>query len=331
MISVVMSVYNSEKYLNEAIESILTQTYTNFEFIIINDGSTDASLDIINDYISKDNRIVLVNRENKGLPFSLNEGIALAKGEYIARMDADDISLSNRLEKQLQFMKRNKVDICGGYVETFGGKSNKILVYPLSDHEIRFLLISMTPFAHPSVLIRKEVFKDIKYTNYETAQDYDLWCQIANKGFKMANLDSIILKYRIHSEQISVKKRKLQKEITYTVSQKYIENNNYSEYDSLLKLSERRQSINYEKAYRLFSDLIQISKDTQVSNNIVRSLIRFIFRTLSPMNISIGRAYFKSIKRIDTDIKGDIFVFIQAFFRLNNNSKIYVWLLNKVK
>ena len=93
LVSVVMSVYNSEKYLKEAIESILNQTYTNFEFIIVNDGSTDSSLDIIQEYMKKDERIVLISRDNKGLPYSLNEGIEKAKGKYIARMDADDISL----------------------------------------------------------------------------------------------------------------------------------------------------------------------------------------------------------------------------------------------
>ena len=97
-----MSVYNGEKYLVKAIESILNQTYTKFEFIIVNDGSSDNSLKIIKEFMKKDNRIILINRENKGLPYSLNEGISIAKGKYIARMDADDISLSERFEKQIK-------------------------------------------------------------------------------------------------------------------------------------------------------------------------------------------------------------------------------------
>jgi len=113
-VSIVMSVYNAQKYLDEAIESILNQTYSNFEFIIINDGSTDKSLEIIENYAKKDSRIIVINRENKGLIYSLNEGIRKANGKYIARMDADDISLPQRLEKQVEFMEKNKnIGICG--------------------------------------------------------------------------------------------------------------------------------------------------------------------------------------------------------------------------
>ncbi|HIP11775.1 MAG TPA: glycosyltransferase family 2 protein, partial [Arcobacter sp.] len=101
MVSVLLSVYNGEKYLDEAIESILNQTYQDFEFIIINDGSTDKSLEIIEKYKKEDNRIVVISRENKGLIYSLNEGISQAKGKYIARMDADDISLATRFEEQV--------------------------------------------------------------------------------------------------------------------------------------------------------------------------------------------------------------------------------------
>ena len=112
LVSVVLSVYNAEKHIVEAIESILTQSYKNFEFIIIDDGSTDGSLEIIKSY--DDERIILISRENKGLIASLNEGIEQAKGKYIARMDADDISLSSRFEEQVTFMEMHEeVGICG--------------------------------------------------------------------------------------------------------------------------------------------------------------------------------------------------------------------------
>ena len=107
-ISVIMSVYNDEKYLAKSIESILNQTYSDFEFIIINDGSTDKSMEIIDRYKNEDKRVVVVNQENMGLTKSLNKAIKLSKGKYIARMDSDDISVSNRLEKQIEFLKHNK-------------------------------------------------------------------------------------------------------------------------------------------------------------------------------------------------------------------------------
>ena len=107
IISVVMPVYNNEKYLDDSIRSILNQTYNNFEFIIINDGSTDGSFTIINSYLRKDDRIILINKENTGISQSLNEGIKISKGKYIARMDGDDISAPNRLFEQLNLMDHN--------------------------------------------------------------------------------------------------------------------------------------------------------------------------------------------------------------------------------
>ena len=138
LISVVMSVFNTEMYLNKSIESILKQSYKNFEFIIIDDGSTDSSLSIILNYMKKDKRMVLISRENKGLPYSLNEGIDKSIGKYIARMDADDISLSTRLAEQIEFMeKNNEIGIVGTWIEIFGNNiSNKISKHPKYHNEL---------------------------------------------------------------------------------------------------------------------------------------------------------------------------------------------------
>lgn len=126
-VSVVMPVYNSEKYLKESIESILNQSYSDLEFIIINDGSTDNSFKIIKEYAKLDKRINVISRENKGIVYSLNEAIRLAKGEYIARMDADDISAPKRIEKQISFLKSHRdIDILGTQVKVVGNISNDI-------------------------------------------------------------------------------------------------------------------------------------------------------------------------------------------------------------
>ena len=123
--TVLMPVYNAEKYVAEAIDSILNQTFNDFEFLIINDGSTDNSLDIIKSY--DDPRITIINNEtNLGLSHTLNKGIELARGEYIIRMDADDISLSIRLEKQIEFMDSNQhIGICGSWIQTFDKSGNQ--------------------------------------------------------------------------------------------------------------------------------------------------------------------------------------------------------------
>ncbi len=202
-----MSVYNSEKYLEEAIDSILNQTYSNIEFIIINDGSTDKSLKIIQEYMLKDKRIVLISRENKGLPYSLNEGIEIAKGDYIARMDADDISLPTRFEEQVTFMKKNlDIGICGTWAEIFGETiNNRLLRHPKNHDELKTRLLFSVCFAHPTVMIRKNVLElnNLKYNiSYMNAQDYELWNKLSQVT-KMENIQKVLLKYRISTNSIT--------------------------------------------------------------------------------------------------------------------------------
>ncbi len=205
-ISVVMPVYNGEKYLKEAIDSILNQTYANFEFIIINDGSTDKTEEIILSYT--DSRIVYVkNKENFQLVKTLNKGIALAKGKYIARMDADDISLPYRFEQQKYFLDKYKdIGIIGSCVEIFGDsiKSKKWKV-PLNSLEIKISSIFRTPFIHPSVMIKKEIIDTYKLLydeKYKDAEDYELWIRIL-RNTKGANIPKVLLKYRVLETSIT--------------------------------------------------------------------------------------------------------------------------------
>lgn len=208
MISVVMSVYNGEPYLSEAIESILQQTYSDFEFVIINDGSTDNSLSIIKSFQEKDERIVLVSRENKGLIASLNEGIELAKGKYIARMDADDISQPTRFEQQVDFMEKNEaVVVCGTWIEQIyiDGRKPKLTKYYTSSKEIKTQLLFSCPFAHPSVFIRKStlITNNIRYNNkFVHAEDYYLWTELSRFG-EFANLNKALLRYRYLEDSIT--------------------------------------------------------------------------------------------------------------------------------
>lgn len=202
-----MSVYNADQYLDEAIESILTQTYKDFEFIIINDGSIDTSFDIIKKYAKQDARILVISRENRGLIASLNEGILQAKGKYIVRMDADDISISTRLEEQLQFMENNSdIGISGTAVISFN-ENQKEHIWKLAsnDKTIKTELLFSSSFAHPTVIMRKELvlkyrlFYD-KYFIY--AEDYALWVSMVEIT-KMANLSKPLLKYRVLENSIT--------------------------------------------------------------------------------------------------------------------------------
>lgn len=205
IISVLMSVYNSERYLSESIESILNQSFTNFEFIIINDGSTDSSLEIIKSY--KDPRICLIcNKKNIGLAKSLNIGIKSSCGKYIARMDADDVSFSSRLEKQLDFMEIHlDVGVCGSWSVTFLENKRTLKKVPTQHKQICTMLLSKNSIAHPSVIMRKSIFDNyfIAYDeSFSRTQDYKLWADMA-KVTKLANIPEVLILRRIHDEQVT--------------------------------------------------------------------------------------------------------------------------------
>lgn len=205
LISVLMPVFNAEKYISEAIDSILTQTFRDFEFIIINDGSTDGSEEIILHYA--DERIIYVrNESNIGLIRTLNYGVSQAKGKYIARMDADDISLPNRLEYQYKFMELHPdVGICGSWVKTFTEKGNtSIWKYPENHEEILCRQFFNVGFAHPAVMLRNNIF-EIRYTEgFIACEDYELWYRLLKQTIG-ANLPTVLLNYRFSPNQVSHK------------------------------------------------------------------------------------------------------------------------------
>jgi len=202
-----MPVYNGEKYLKEAIESILSQSYTDFEFLIINDGSTDNSVKIIKSF--SDNRIHLIdNEKNLGQPESYNKGINLACGEYIAIMHSDDFSLPDRIKKQVEFMDANpSIGISGTWVKIVQNDMSEICKLPIDPDLVKIHLLSYCPLFHPSVIMRKKLLtrNNLFYDpSYNSAEDYELWVR-ASKYLKIANLDEILLAYRIHPEQVSNK------------------------------------------------------------------------------------------------------------------------------
>ncbi len=203
-ISVIMPVYNGEKYLKEAIDSILAQTYADFEFIIIDDGSSDSSPEIVKSYADKRIRFY-ANEENMGVARTLNRGLDLATGEYIARMDADDISLPKRFEKQAKYLdKHPKVGVLGCGTESFGeGMISNFSKPKASSAEYKANLFFNTCVAHPAVMIRKSAIKENRYEiEYNGLEDYVLWWRIA-KDYKIYSLTEILLRYRKHKEQVT--------------------------------------------------------------------------------------------------------------------------------
>ena len=239
LVSVIMPVYNGEKFLKYSIESILNQTYRNFEFIIIDDGSTDNSLKIIKEYQKKDKRIkVIENKKNLGIAFSYNQAINLAKGDLIACMEADDISNKNRFYFQVsEFIREKDLIIVGSNIEIINEKNKTIglRLYPYSHKKIIKSIIFKSPFAQPSVMFKKKIYFISKGYNeqYKNAMDYDLWFRILKLG-KGKNIQKYLLKYRIHKNQSKSKKLKNQLKETINIQKKYLFKKDYFSILSLL-------------------------------------------------------------------------------------------------
>ena len=207
-ISVIMSVYNGETYLEEAIESVRNQSFENWELIVINDCSTDSTAEILAEFSLKDERIkVYTNEVNLKLPTSLNKAISLSEGKYIARMDADDICLPDRLEKQYKFMEEN-VDVAlsscrfmtvrnGVYMS--GGAGGRC-----DGDAVKAMLLVANPILHPGVIAKAGVLKEFSYdTSLTCTEDLELWTRLAMNNQKMAILPECLLIYRLHDKQIT--------------------------------------------------------------------------------------------------------------------------------
>jgi len=211
-IDVVMSAYNAEDYILQSIESILNQTFSNFRFVIVNDCSSDRTLDIIKSF--DDSRIFIIdNKKRLGLASSLNKAFAICKSRFIARMDADDISRYDRLEKQINFLRKNKdISIVGSYYHRINSKGSRLgfsVKKPSHNRDILWSLIFVNPFVHSSIMLRSSIFSSLCMyydESFDTSQDYDLWSR-SGEFFRFANINEPLLSLRIHKNAISVKKR----------------------------------------------------------------------------------------------------------------------------
>ena len=208
LVTVLLAVHNGQQYLRLAVQSILSQTFTDFEFLIIDDGSADDSVQILAEFAEADSRIRLVSQENIGLTRTLNHGISLAQGEFLARMDADDIALPERLEKQVAYLRENRSCVMVG--------SRVMLIDPegdpiretcdeLAHEEIdQALMAHGWPLVHPAVMIRTQARRETGGYDelYRTNQDHDLFLRLAEHG-RVANLSEVLLQYRQHPASIS--------------------------------------------------------------------------------------------------------------------------------
>lgn len=272
-ISVIMPVYNTdEKYLREAIESILNQTFEDFEFIIFNDGSSNNAQDVILSY--KDSRIIYVkNEQNLGLIKTLNKGLDLSNGEYIARMDSDDVSLSQRFEKQVEFLDKNTdIHVLGTWFKYL--VNGRLIDSPIEDKAIKeCMLVNSNCIGHPTVMLRKSMIQSFntKYDeNHPYVEDYALWLSLINKfidKIKFANFPEVLLDYRIHKNsvcQANVIKQSLNfQEVMFIAQGQYfgIDNKEVLSLISKLKQGERISSKDLLDLYEFIEELKQKVKD----------------------------------------------------------------------
>lgn len=227
-VTVLMSVYNGETFLKEAIESILTQTYSNFEFVIYDDCSTDKSVDIIKSFA--DSRIILrQNTRNKGLTSNLADGINRCENKYIVRMDCDDIAFPNRIERQVEWMEQHKeISILGSSVHYFSKEigDNGILKQPVEDAIIKAMLFIDFSLMHPSIIIRTNDLKirNINYnTDFKYSQDHALYFECIKHNLKFGNIEQPLLYMRTHQKSISKEKHNIQQEYSKRARRKFLE------------------------------------------------------------------------------------------------------------
>lgn len=232
LVSVITPAYNVEHVLEETIKSVLNQTYNNFEFIILEDASPDNTWQIIQKWAKKDKRIIPVKNEtNLYIAENRNKGLLLAKGKYIVWQDADDISVSSRIEKQVEFMEQNPdVAICGGYLQSFNSTGLlDIRKYATTDTDLRKNIFKFSPVAQPAAIIRSSVFKKIGNYNpkYPPVEDLDMAFRIG-QHYKFANLPQVVIKYREHEGSSTQNKHKIMIDNTLKIRKKYSKGYGYT-------------------------------------------------------------------------------------------------------
>jgi glycosyltransferase involved in cell wall biosynthesis len=234
LISIVLPVYNAGSFLREALDSVLNQTYKDWELICIDDGSTDYSLNILQEYSLVDSRIkVYKNKKNQGVSATTNFAISKCHGQYLARMDADDVMTSDRLEKQVKFLKRNpKVIVLGGQCQLINGKGEKIgqKMFPLTHKEIYKMMYEAMPIQQPTMMVNLKLLP-LGFSWYEnttnTAEEVDLLFRLFEYG-EFANLPDYLLNYRLHGQNLSLKNPKMTFKITYQTRKMAIKKYGYN-------------------------------------------------------------------------------------------------------
>jgi glycosyltransferase involved in cell wall biosynthesis len=296
-VSFILPVFNAETYLEETLASLKAQTFTNWELIAINDGSTDNSEKILRQFSTDEPRARVISRENRGLIETLNQGIREAKGEWIARIDADDICLKDRLEKQLAWAKAHRADLCGGVIERIGIDAGNSWVFPSSNQGIYTWLLFRSAFAHPTIIIKRSLALQFPYSkDFLHAEDYELWTRLAIANVPMTNIPEKVLLYRVHEQQVSTAKKDKQTDTRLRVTKKYWEQQKLVKdlvfmpclIDERIKIT----AADFEKVVPQLKVLLTRLSDSEAKSAVTQHLTWFLYRSL---HLS-GRKLYKAMK-----------------------------------
>ncbi|WP_345092363.1 glycosyltransferase family 2 protein [Flavobacterium chungnamense] len=324
-ISVVMPVYNAEKYLNEAIDSVLNQTYSNFELIILNDKSTDSSKAIIESYLAKDSRIVFIDKETNVGPANLrNQGFDLARGTYIALLDADDIAKPTRFEKQIAILKYNpEIGVCGTWFTTFGDKEkNKVLQHPEKHNQIKVNFLIDCTIGNSTAFFRKNILDDIRYDKeYVPVEDYHLWSRLIVKT-QFYILQETLVDYRIHDSNISQTKidnvKRSNRRIKIGLLKQFgIEEDNPN-INTFIHLIEGQKGLDFEEIKLVSECYNHFINQNNILENFDATLLEKMLQK------SIGRIIRKASKQSNSQIKFYKEKFAQAYSKLAFSDKVLI-------
>jgi glycosyltransferase involved in cell wall biosynthesis len=326
-ISVLMPVYNAEKYLKEAIESIINQTYSNWELIILNDKSTDSSKAIIESYLVKDSRIIFINKETNVGPANLrNEGFELARGTYIALLDADDIAKPTRFEKQINVMKNNtEIGVCGTWFKTFGEKEkSKIIKHPEMHNQIKVKFLIDCTIGNSTALFKKNILENIRYDKeYVPVEDYHLWSQLIAKN-QFYIIQEALVDYRIHDSNISQTKienvKRSKRRIKIELLKQFEIEENDPKISSFIHLIEGQKGLTFKDQKIILECYNQLIEKNQILENFDKVLLEKM------LHKSIGRIIRKASEQSKLQLKFYKENFSQAFSKLALSDKILVYI-----
>lgn len=306
LLSVILPVYNAEKYIKESIYSVLNQTFSDFELIILNDGSKDNSDEVIKSI--NDDRIVYIEHANMGLAATLNKGIELSRANLIARQDNDDLSMPTRFQKQIEFFNHHPdyalLGTCAEIINENGEDKKMYLDHPLKDAELKFALLFNNPFVHSSVMFKKQVIQKIGtyYTGKEVFEDYNLWSRVAQTD-KVANLSDRLLKYReVNTSMSRTANDYKQKVINQSVNNIKLYLNNADEktvIDFVKYLSGTKETGNFNKTYLFIKEtMFQLCENFSEKEKINKGLVE---KEALKQVLNFKRTYLNSIINNNTD------------------------------